>query len=75
MDKSMIRWEEIKDYIKIPCPICRNVRAVLQYRGRMPEFSGYAYLCEKYMFQCSRCEICMDFDEYERIKEDHEECL
>jgi predicted RNA-binding Zn-ribbon protein involved in translation (DUF1610 family) len=62
---GMVRWEDISQYLRIPCPHCGHESVILEYIGDDPEA---VEMVGPHMFQCPRCEVCMDFEECERFR-------
>lgn len=63
-----VHWEDIVDYLRIPCPLCGGDDIILEY---MKEDDYNAkYREDGYIFQCPRCEHVMSFSECERFRKE-----
>jgi phage FluMu protein Com len=80
--RSSVKWEEIQDYLLIPCPGCDprgECNVLLEYKGTYSKWLGPSpsllirikdfLLGEEHVFWCPRCEVVRNLQE---IKWEHE---
>jgi|ERR1700733_9583727 len=81
--RSMVKWEDVQDYLIIPCPGCDprgECNVLLEYKGTHTKWIGPSpslsiriknfIFGEEYLFGCPRCEVVRSFEE---IKWEHQE--